>query len=94
MIFKRTNNGAGSIVAVPTFERIAIMEFTSKYGMDDWLEDGITGFAGIVVAVEFLPQGIRYGLLTRALSPNGIPQETQWFYEGRLKHVNMKKIGF
>lgn len=66
-----------------------------KFNIGDLLEDKVTGFTGIAMAVTLYATGcIHYGLASKKLKTDGGTTDWEWFDENRLKLKKKKVIKF
>lgn len=60
----------------------------TKFGMNDVLQDKISGFKGQVLGITFYDTGcIHYGLAPLKVKPDGSVATWEWFDESRMKLV-------
>lgn len=69
--------------------------FESKFEIGDLLEDKVSGFKGIVMAVTIYSTGcIHYGLAPQKVKEDGSIGEWEWLDQSRLKLGIEKKVSF
>lgn len=66
-----------------------------KFELGEEVKETVTGFTGIIMArSEYFTGCVHYGLVSKKLNKEGIPQNYQWFDTERLVRTGKKGIKF
>ncbi len=67
----------------------------AKFGIGDLVEDKVTGFQGIVMAMTLYSTGcIHYGLTSQKLKEDGSIADWEWIDQSRIERVHEKRVSF
>lgn len=67
----------------------------AKFGIGDLLEDRVTGFQGIVMAITLYSTGCKhYGLASQKLKEDGSIADWEWIDQSRLERIHERRVVF